>query len=161
VNHNPYAPPKANVDDLVGSESAASTVSARMYSSTQMAVASFIGTPIAAAWFAAANFKALGQPRKATQTLLWGLVATAFVIGLALVLPDNTPNTVLPIGYSIGVRVIAERVFGATLKDHASAGGKLGSWWRIVGVSLLFVLALCAVMACVITLLVLSGAMKL
>ena len=145
MNHNPYAPPKANVDGLTGVEAAAPAPSARLYSSMQMAVASFIGTPIAASWFAAANFRAFEQRRAARQILLWGLAATTLVLGIAFVLPEGTPNAVLPVAYSVGVRLIADRVFAACLKDHESRGGRRGSWWRVVGVSFLFALGVLAV----------------
>src|SRR5262245_27211345 len=143
MNHNPYAPPKANVD--TGEPAATAVSSARLYSSMQLALAAFIGSPVAAAWFGAANFRALGEPRKARQTILWGSGATVLVMALAFVLPDGTPSSVVPIAYSIGVRALAEQVFGARVKDHTSAGGQLGSWWRVVGISFLFVLGLVVV----------------
>src|SRR5262245_8653511 len=107
MSHNPYAPPKANVEDPPTSPSTA----ARLYSPWQLTVASFLGSPMAAAWFAAANFKALGRRLEAQRTLIWGALGTVVVLGISYVLPDSVPNSVLPIAYSAAIQAVADRVF--------------------------------------------------
>jgi hypothetical protein len=144
MNHNPYAPPKANVD-VVPAEASAPAVPdacARLYSGTQIGVAAFIGSPLAAAWFAAANFKALAQPLKARRTLIWGAAVTIVLLGIGYMLPERTPNSLLPILYSITIRMVADQVFQRVIRHHVQAGGTRGSWWRVIGVSLLFLVGI-------------------
>jgi hypothetical protein len=149
MSHNPYTPPTAHVDDLAGSASAAGA-SGPLYSPRQLAIAAFLGSPLAAAWFAAANFKALAQPIKARQTLYWGVGLLVVVTIVSFLLPDGVPNSVLPIAYSIGVYTAAKQRFEETVRLHLAAGGKLGSWWRVVGVSLLVSLVLVVVLVAVV-----------
>ena len=66
MNHNPYTPPSARVADAAETVGRAGST-ARLYTPGQIALAAFLGSPLAAAWFAAANFKALAQPFKATR----------------------------------------------------------------------------------------------
>ena len=99
MTHNPYAPPEAPVEGpaAVATDAVTVVASGPLYSATQIAVAAFIGTPIAAAWFGRANFKALAEPRKGLQTIYWGLAATIAVTALAFMLPDSTPNLIVPL----------------------------------------------------------------
>ena len=141
MNHNPYAPPRAEVLDAAAADSRhGASVSARLYSVNQLFAAAFIGSPIAAAWFAAYNLRALGEPNQARRIVLWGLLATAAAMALAFFLPDGTPNTALPLAYSFAIRALGEKAFKGALGDHSQAGGVLASWWRVIGVSLLWLL---------------------
>lgn len=149
MNHNPYSPPTARVDDSAGSASAAGT-SGPLYSPRQLAIAAFLGSPLAAAWFAAANFKALAQPAQARLILYWGVGLLAVVTIVSFLLPDGVPNSVLPIAYSMGVYYSAKNRFEEAVRLHLASGGKLGSWWRVVGVSLLVSLVLVLVLVVVV-----------
>jgi hypothetical protein len=148
MNRNPYSPPQTNVSPLTAQEEIAAVPlgSRAFYSSNQIFAASLIGAPIAAAWFAAANFRALGQLTNARRVILWGVLATAVVMGLAFVLPDSVPNIVLPLAYSLAIRALAETLFKGVAHNHSSAGPS-GSWWRVVGISFLWLLL---VLACVV-----------
>jgi hypothetical protein len=137
------------VDDPAGSASAVGA-SGPLYSPRQLAIAAFIGSPLAAGWFAAANFKALAQPIKAKQTMYLAVGALVVSTLVSFLLPDVVPNAVLPIAYSAGVYAAAKPFFNETVRLHLASGGKLGSWWRIVGVSLLVSLALVLVLLAVI-----------
>lgn len=136
MERNPYAPPKANVADAAA-DAAVTPVSGGLYTPGQHFVAAFIGSPIAAAWLAAANYRALGRDQDARGIILWGLVATAVVFALAMVLPDRFPNVVLPLTYCLVVRYLAKIRFGALVDAHRAAHGKIQSWWGVVGVGLL------------------------
>ncbi|HKE92788.1 MAG TPA: hypothetical protein VKB34_00665 [Povalibacter sp.] len=159
MSRNPYAPPQASVSPAEPQAQAAGGAAGTdvLYSPNQMFAASFIAAPIAAAWFAAANFRVIGQPIKARRIVLWGVLATILVIGLAFVLPNSTPHSVLPLAYSFGVRALAENAFKAVLQDHSSAGGRKGSWWRVVGVSILFLLPIIVCLVGVVLALVSLG----
>ncbi len=111
-----------------------------LYSPKQVAIAAFIGSPIAACWFFAKNYRQLGDPQKATQCLLWGIIGTVVVLLLAFQLPERFPNQIIPLAYTLGLLQASKRAHGSLVEQHLSAGGKLGSWGRIIGVSCLFLL---------------------
>jgi len=133
VERNPYAPPKADVADAAA-DAAVAPVSGELYTPGQHFVAAFIGSPIAAAWLAAANYRVLGRAHDARAIVGWGLVATAIAFALGMVLPERFPNFVLPLAYCLVVRSLAKMQFGALVDAHRAAGGKIESWWRAVGI---------------------------
>jgi hypothetical protein len=143
---NPYAPPKAPV---VVTESDGDSVAAAtpLYTTWQMALAAFLGSPVAGAWLLAADLKALGQPVKARRTLWWGVLATIVSLGLAFVLPDKFPNSVIPLAGVFLVRAYGEQLLGGLLKAHEQADGALRSWWRVVGIGLLSAVIVLTVLA--------------
>jgi hypothetical protein len=134
---NPYAPPKAPVADVDASSASVLTlpVPGGLYTATQHFVAAFIGSPIAAALVAASNYRRLARDREARDVIVWGLAATVVMLGIAFVLPDNFPNSALPLAYSFGVRALADIRFGGVVKAHRAAGGTPASWWRLLAIS--------------------------
>lgn len=139
MDHNPYAPPTASVADAIEAAPSELPTVARVYSVRQIATAAFFGSVLAGAWLIATNFKVMGQQDLARKTIGWGIVAVIAVIGLAFVLPDKMPNYVVPLACAIGLRAWAEARFGKLLKQHKTAGGSQYSWWRVLGLVLLFV----------------------
>jgi len=117
-----------------------------LYSPGQIALAAFLGSPLAACWFWSRNYRVLGQFRAATQCLVWGSVGTAALVAISFVLPESFPGLAIPVGYTVGFRQAAKLVHGGTVAQHLSAGGRLGSWWAVAGVSLGWLLLLLAVL---------------
>lgn len=121
----------------------------RLYSPGQIALAAIIGSPIAACWYFARNYRALGKSESAKHCLVWGSVGTvvlfAIIFILSFIVHLQLPNQVIPIGYTLGLREAAKRIHGGTVAQHISAGGRLGSWWSVAGVSLLFMVGVLAV----------------
>jgi hypothetical protein len=116
----------------------------KLYSPGQIALAAFLGSPLAACWFWSRNYQRLGQPSSSTQCLIWGTVGTIALLAISFFLPERFPNQVIPMGYTFGLLQAARQVHGSIVTKHLSAGGRLGSWWAVVGISLLilvFVLA--------------------
>jgi hypothetical protein len=124
-----------------------------LYSPGQIALASFLGAPIAACWFFAHNYRRLGQPRSAVHCLVWGAVGTVVLFIIAFYLPEHFPSQVIPIGYTVGLLQVAKQTHGVAVADHLSAGGRLGSWWAVVGISLLFLVVILGVIFGVVLLL--------
>jgi hypothetical protein len=124
-----------------------------------MALAAFLGSPMAAAWFMSSNYRALAQPLEAQRALLFGVAATLAAMVIAFMLPEGLPNTIFVIIYTVATHALARSMFGNALAEHAAAGGALGSTWRVVGVSLLVLLAVLAVLFAVLLLLVVVGAL--
>jgi hypothetical protein len=137
MSHNPYAPPTANVSDVVDPSSTPQVVNG-LYSSAQIFLASFLGSPMAAAWIAASNFRKLNQPSQARNLIVWGAIGTVVVLVIALLLPDRIPHSVFPLAYSLGIRAAAAKFFDPIVKEQKASGSQMGSWWRVTGISILW-----------------------
>jgi hypothetical protein len=117
-------------------------IAARLYSPQQICLAAIIGSPVAACWCFARNFRQLGQPSVAQKWLIWGGGGSFIALLLLCLLPfaQKIPHYIIPIAYSIAFREVAKRIHGEALAQHVSAGGRLASWWFVVGISLLFLI---------------------
>ena len=125
----------------------------KLYSPGQIALAAFLGSPLAACWFWARNYQRLGQSSSSTQCLIWGAVGTAALLAISFFLPERFPSQAIPIGYTFGLLQAAKHTYGSVIAQHLSAGGRLGSWWAVVGISLLFLIVVLAVLFGVVLLL--------
>jgi len=54
---------------------------------------------------------------------------------IAFLLPDNFPNIVLPLAYSVAMRQMVAYLQGDAINTHLAAGGNQGSWWITIGLS--------------------------
>lgn len=113
----------------------------KLHTVAQIAGATFLGGPLAGAWLMARNDRALGHADEARKTVIWGLVATAALVALVLVLPEGTPNGVIPVAYTVVMGQIAHKTQGAQIAAHLEGGGSKGSPWLAAGVG-----ALCLVL---------------
>jgi hypothetical protein len=129
MDRNPYSPPAAPVADVAGSGT--------LYSPRQIYVASFLGSPIAAAWFIHQNFMTLGIESRALRTLGLGFAATVAVVVAGFFLPNRFPSVLLPLAYSFAVYQYASFLFKGAYSKHLTESGRKGSWWMVIGVSLL------------------------
>jgi len=125
----------------------------KLYSPGQIALAAFLGSPLAGCWFWSRNYLRLGQSSSSTQCLIWGAVGTVALLAISFFLPERFPDQAIPIGYTFGLLQAAKHTHGSIVAQHLSAGGRLGSWWAVVGISLLFLVIVLAILFGVILLL--------
>jgi hypothetical protein len=128
---------------FVSSESAVASSSSRFaegsgrfYSPWQVAVGALLASPMGGCLFLAWNYGEMGRPEAKRQALTGGVVSTALVIGLLFVLPENFPNLVVPMVYTLTIQFIANRSQGLAYAKHIEGGGAPHSWWRVLGISL-------------------------
>lgn len=107
-----------------------------LFSPRQIAVAAFLGTPLAAGWLIARNLSVLGDQRASRHARVFALLGTVVLLAVAFVLPARIPAPVLPMAYTMGIREFAKRRFGAAVESHVAAGGELQSNWRVFGIGL-------------------------
>lgn len=147
MSHNPYAPPKSDV----GSPTAGTAASGvplpveQMYSPNQITAGAFLGSPLAAGWLAAHNFRVMRQPQEAGRALGLGIVATLVALGIAAYLPDGFPGVVLSVVYCAIAYQLADKRFKSVIAAHRAAGGTMRSSWRVVGIGVLCALILVTV----------------
>ena len=106
-----------------------------LFTVMQIAVATFIGAPIAGCLLLAQNYRNLGRASSAWQTLILGFVSTIALFFIAFLLPENFPNAALPMAYTIAMRELVKYLQGDAIASQETQGKK-GSWAVTVGVAI-------------------------
>jgi hypothetical protein len=125
---------------------------ARLYTVGQITFATFGASPLAGCLLLAFNYRVLQKPSAAWQSLVWGLVSAIVLFAIAFVLPERFPTMVLPVAYSIGMRQLVSYLQGDAIAKHLASGGKKGSWWVTVGLSLAMLVVIVVIVFAVILL---------
>lgn len=101
-----------------------------LYSTGQVALATFLGTPLAGCWLVSRNFKKLGSRKSAWAILALGVAWAAGLCGLAVL--EKLPGivSILSIPFTV---LVMRGVQGRELDRHASLGGRTTSWGWAVG----------------------------
>ncbi len=142
ADFNPYAPPSATTDIDPGTGDP-------LFTDSQVALATFFGSPIAGFIVLAINERRMGRGDQIAKMIGLGVVASAFVIGLALVLPSEMPGFIVTLGYVFGMREGARRWQGEEIMARLSNGTPKGSYWAMVGIGLACVIPLALVFAAI------------
>src|SRR6267142_2622566 len=109
----------------------------RLYTVGQITLAAFLGTPFPGFWLASRNFKELGQQKEARRSLMWGIGLTLGGFVLAYFLPERFPALIISLPFIMITRSMAQLWFGQKLAAHVAAGGRIGSWWTCVFISII------------------------
>ena len=129
-DHELYRPPNA---ELATGASAAES----LYSPGQVAVATFLGSPLAGGWLIAANFHELGLPDARRMSLFAAVVVFLVAFVLALYLPEDFPSVILWLAYTAAARQAAVHWQGGLFSEHIESGGRKHSNWRMLLVTVL------------------------
>jgi hypothetical protein len=129
-----YRPPKADLG--TGEASAAAAGAGKVYSTRQIMAATFLGTTMAGAILMAGNATAFGEGERRRSYLVWGGVATALLMVVALLLPDRFPSSILPLGYTLALHAVAGRLQGVSIQRQLAAGNVHHSNWRVFGIGI-------------------------
>jgi hypothetical protein len=159
THQNPYAPPSAAVADP--KSDAAIPPNAKLYTPAQIRAGSFLGGPIAAVYLLRENFRVLDRGPEAQTTVVWGIAFVAGLMALLPFLPKNFPNVVLPLVYSAAAGAIADKWQLRKQAIVESGRYRIQSNWRVVGMSLLWMLAFMLIGMLEIVILVSLGLMHL
>jgi len=119
----------------------------RFHSAENVAIAAFVGGPLAGSWLLASNEWKQGRRDRAGFTLLAGVAAIAGLLALGALLPEVVPPWVLALAYTLFLRDWANRSQGAAYEAHVAAAGKKGSSWAALGTGLVGLL-LCGGAGC-------------
>ncbi|MBS0210095.1 MAG: hypothetical protein JSS27_14195 [Planctomycetes bacterium] len=139
MDTNPYAPPN-QLDPAANP-----AIPYKLYSPQQVALATFLGAPIAGTWFLFQNYRQSGRAGAGVQALVLGLLATVALLTLSSFLPENFPNIALPLVQVFAMLYIAKALQGKEVEAHVAQGGQLGSWWAVVGIGLLCLIVIVGV----------------
>ena len=127
------------------------TPSRRFYTPMQVSVAAFVGGPLPACWLASSNSKAMGERGQSVTWLIVGVLATAAVLYVGLVLlPKSFPPYILPLAYTIALREAVRNLQGSGISDLRSAGAKEGSWGVVAAASLVGLVLMLGLVALIV-----------
>jgi len=107
----------------------------RLYSIKQIVFASWAASPIAGFVLLHFNYRALQKLHAAWQSLAWGLFVTVAWFAIPLSRFYKLPRMVLPFAGASAMWLVASYLQGDTLRSHFAAGGRRGSWWITVSLS--------------------------
>jgi hypothetical protein len=116
----------------------------RLYDSTAVTIASFLGTPLAGATLMAINCRRLGK----LGTAVWPFASAAALIGLAIGLGSRIPSwgtTAVSVSLVMAMKSVAEGLQGKAIADHLRRGGQLYSRWLASGIGLIWLTVIAAV----------------
>lgn len=113
----------------------------KLYNTTAVGVATYLGGPLAAGVMVRNNFLKFGQPKQAKQALWAGLGLTIVVFSLIAMMPpglmEKIPNYLIPGIYTAGIVAWVRAQMGERLAAHESQNGEFYSGWKTFGVGLL------------------------
>ncbi len=112
----------------------------RLYDVRAVAMAAFLGSPLAGTVLMASNYRKLGQGGNGFLALLLGAAASVAEMYIGL---TSTKNPLIATLVLFAITwFAANQLQGDAIKTHVAWGGQLYSMWRAVWVSLLTVLVL-------------------
>ena len=154
MQQNPFAPP-SELADVQGAPAGTSGkfTGVRVYSPNQVLGATFLGSPIASAWLMSENFVAFRNPNAARRTWLYGILATAALLGVSTLIPDGVPTSPIAIAYAFVAKHLVVKYQARDIATVLTGGGSHYSSWRAAGLGLLSLLALMIVVVGVMLLL--------
>jgi hypothetical protein len=109
----------------------------KLYSPTDVLLATFLGAPLGGALVMACNYWKLGKRRLSGAALLLGSIATGLALVLAFLVPDKFPGVVLTVPAMLGMYFLARSVQGPAFELHLQQGGRKASGWGAAGLGLL------------------------
>ena len=115
----------------------------KLYAPGQMALATFLGTPIAGTLLLGRNFSKLGKRGAAWTSYVLGVLATAFLIAVAILVP-RFPG-MMGLGSIAVIWTLGSTMQGPQYQRHLECGGRRASSWAAIGISLLSTLIVFAI----------------
>ena len=123
------------------------------FSPKQIYVGTFVGGPLAAAYFLGRNFKIMDKDRLNKLCKIFGVVLTVVLFGITFELPENFPSTLVPIAYSAVAAGMAWQ--WQVTKEEIEAVDLYGfkSNWIVAGISVAsFIITITALFAVIMLL---------
>ncbi|MFK7799141.1 MAG: hypothetical protein AB8E82_16935 [Aureispira sp.] len=109
----------------------------KVYTETMVAMAAFFGSPLAAGYLFAENYKVLRQPHKVQRAWAVAIGGTIALFVLIYIVEQfiEVPTIGFWVGVAFGTKAMFRNEQGAAVTEHIAKGGELHSGWRAAGVS--------------------------
>jgi hypothetical protein len=112
----------------------------KVYTKTWVAIAAFIGGPLAACYLLSENFETFGRKKLADQTIVAGVAFSLVLFAVTTMLPDWVSDYGVGYGISIGYVVafyhLAKEYQEKDVEDVLEKGGEQHSVPRVLLISL-------------------------
>lgn len=138
VEFDPYKPPRADDETPSGSGEP-------LYTPQHVTLATFFGTPLAGFLLLGFNESRMGRPEKMPKMIGLGVLASAAVFVISLMLPEEFPGFAISLAYLLGMQALAKQWQGDEIMARLSSGTPKESGWRAFGIGLLCVLPFVAI----------------
>lgn len=132
---NPYEPPNSPNPSPRLDRGSGPSNSIRIYSAAQIAIATFLGSPLAGTFLLASNYRFFDRKELQRRTFILGAFATLFILGASLSVSEDFPAFVFPVFSAFILGQTTNLLQGPSIRAHLDSGGGLHSWWRVVGIS--------------------------
>ncbi len=129
-----YAPPREPVPTHGGATLPGAAVA--LFTANQVGLATFLGTALGGGILIAVNESRIGRKQAAWTVLILSTLASAAMLGIAFILPENFPAFPLSIAPVFVMRAIVQKRQQDLLNAHVGAGGKSASTWAAAGIGL-------------------------
>jgi hypothetical protein len=107
----------------------------KLFDADSVALATFLGSPLAGGVLMAINSHRLGKSRSAKQEVIRGVAYTALAFLLGHFLPKS-PSFGVAAALIVAMRQFADSRQRAAVKQHVDQGGAKGSLWVAAGIGL-------------------------
>lgn len=122
-----------------------STPPYKLYDLPAIALAAYLGGPLAAGILLYKNYENLNNPSHARLVLTLGIIFTLLLACLVFI-PQNiiskVPNVVIPGIYTGAIYLLAAKYLGPALQEHKAKQGALYSRWLAAGISIICLIVL-------------------
>lgn len=133
---------------------------AKLYSTTQVGVGTFLFGPLAAMFYLKHNFNALERRNMAQKVVAGSLIYTFVLSVIIYFLPEDAPNSIIP-AVNLAVVLSIMQSNGMKKEDLLAAGHGLQNWGKALAVGVagfvLFIAVLLGVMMSIDQVLGVSG----
>lgn len=126
----------------------------KLYTTRCVAIATFIGGPLAGFYLISVNFENLNKLDLAQKAFILGISISLLLFTALIILPEQItniiPKSILPIINSMLLGQYADAQQGSDIKNHLKSGGKKYSGWRAAAIGIecmLLTLLYCFVIA--------------
>lgn len=116
----------------------------KVFNVNQIEAACVIGSPLLAGILIALNYKSFEERQKGIAWIIIGILWTAVIIGLAMLIPENLAKSsrmFIPILNGAILYPIINKLQGDQIKAHFDNNGEKGSNWVLAGL-MVFIVAL-------------------
>ena len=121
----------------------------RLYSQAAIAIATYLGGPVAAGALMRRNFINLGQEQWGKHAFFIGFIVTVMIFLGIFMMPEaileKIPEPLIPAIYTGIIFLIVERLQGTKIKEHNENNLPFFSKWRAAGIGAIYLSGLLAV----------------
>lgn len=129
---NPYEAPASAIVD------AQADPARRLFRTTGIYLATFLGSMFAGGWLLAKNHEAMGESGLARKVRWGGAIGTVAIVGLSLLLPEQIPGVAYLVPQFVAVNYwLKKTAQGDAIAARIAAGSPMRSNWAAAGIGLL------------------------